>query len=425
MLARAVIKEVLVANQQWIHESAGRLVPRALPSVPDHLAKVLVLYGIRRSGKTSLLCQRFLAEPDRALYVDFEDDRLQGFALADFGMLVDCLVELRPGLAGKPLLLLLDEVQRVPGWERFCRRAVEREGHTVVVSGSSSRIMPAEIATELRGRALAVQVLPFSFAEYLRARGLAEDRWYRAGAKAQVLRFFADYLRWGGFPEIARLEHEADRARLLREYLSALYFRDLVERYAIANVPLLDALSDKLFSSFSTKLSLAQVAKQWKGQFPFSKDALYGLYKNFQSSMLVFEARVFAESSYRRLRNPPKIYLTDNGLCRRVTSADTGRLLENLVHLELRRRSREVFFFARDHECDFVARDEAGELAVFQVTTDLAEHTREREIAGLLAAARATGVKRGMIVTLSGDAEWRQDGIHITVIPAWRWLLGL
>jgi uncharacterized protein len=425
MLPRTLIKEVLVSNERWIEQSAERLVPRQIADVPSNLSKVLVLYGIRRSGKTSLLYQRFLAEKWRSLYVDFEDDRLAGFELSDFSRLTECAVELRPGLANKPLLLLLDEVQRVQGWERFCRRAVEREGHTVIVSGSSSKIMPAEIATELRGRSIAVQVFPFSFEEFLRARGVASvgARARHGPGKALLRHHFADYLRWGGFPEVARLEHDVDRARLLHEYLAAMYFRDLAERYAVANIPLLDALSDKLFSSFSTRLSLAQVAKQYKGQFPFSKDGLYGLYKNFRSSLLVYEARMFAESSYKRQRNPPKIYLADTGLCRRVTSADTGRLLENVVFLELKRRGAEVFHFQATRECDFVTRDDAGGLAVFQVTVELSEHTREREIAGLAEAAGAIGAKRGVVITAADDGELYRDGVTIAIAPVWRWLL--
>ena len=135
-----------------------------------------------------------------------------------------------------------------------------------------------------------------------------------------------------------------------------MFFRDLVERYGITNIPLLDSLTDKLFSSFSLKFSSTSFYKQYKGRFPFSKDLLFRYYKYFLQSMLVFEVRKFAESTYKRMRNPAKVYLVDTGLCRRTTSADAGRVLENIVFLELRRSGYEVFYFEEKRECDFIAR---------------------------------------------------------------------
>jgi len=129
----------------------------------------------------------------------------------------------------------------------------------------------------------------------------------------------------------------------------------------MTNIPLFDALSDKLFSSFATRLSLTAFYRQYKDLFPFSKDLLFQYFHHFEESMLIFAVRKFSESSYKRSRNPVKIYPADTGLCRRVASEDAGRILENIVFIELARRGGEVFYFEEKQECDFVVKEEEGE----------------------------------------------------------------
>lgn len=207
--------------------------------------------------------------------------------------------------------------------------------------------MPSELGTELRGRSWSLEVLPFSFREYLAAKGLRPDD---KGAvygpkKALTKRLFLDFLRWGGFPEACVLDSEVERTKLLREYMGAMFFRDLVERYGITNIPLLDALSDKLFSSFSQKLSLTAVYRQYKDRLPLSKDLLFRYHKHFLESMLIYQVPILTESAYARMRNPARVYLADNGLARRTACADSGRLLENAVYIELRRRGWELSYF--------------------------------------------------------------------------------
>ncbi len=126
--------------------------------------------------------------------------------------------------------------------------------------------------------------------------------------KVETKRLFAEYAKWGGFPETALAADPLDKTKLLKEYLRAMFFRDLVERYGMTNIALFDALADKLFSSFSTRLSLTAFYRQYKDLFPFSKDLLFQYFHNFEESMLIFAVRKFSESSYKRSRNPVKIY---------------------------------------------------------------------------------------------------------------------
>lgn len=424
MISRNIIKELILSSRTFILESLPGIVPRAAADVTAP-GKTVILYGIRRSGKTFILYDIFLRNRDTGLYLDFEDDRLTGFTAADFTTVQDAFLELQPEAAGK-IVYLFDEIQHVAGWERFCRRVTERENAAVYVTGSSSKLMPLEVDTAIRGRAWSVAVFPFSFPEFLQFRqGTVDRNEILFGAqKVETKRLFAEYARWGGFPETALAVAPLDKTKLLQEYLRAMFFRDLVERYGMTNIPLFDALSDKLFSSFATRMSLTAFYRQYKDLFSFSKDLLFQYFHNFEESMLIFAVRKFSESSYKRSRNPVKIYPVDTGLCRRVASEDAGRILENIVFIELARRGGEVFYFEEKQECDFVVKDgEGARFAAFQVCRELTDENRLRETGGLTAACRRLDLIEGTILT--DDQEWEEDveGIKINIRPVWRWLL--
>lgn len=425
MLSKNILKNILVANETFILKKIDRILSREGICIPEELNKVVVLYGVRRSGKTFILYDFFKKYADCALYVDFEDERLTGFDVQDFERLKDAFLELKPELIGRKLVFLLDEIQNVKDWEKFCRRAVERENIKIYVTGSSSQMMPFEIQTELRGRAWSLEVWPFSFREYLRAKGMDAGgaSSFHGQDRVLVKGLFSDYLRWGGFPEVFMLSAEFEKKKLLDEYLSAMFFRDLVERNRITNITLLDHLTNKLFSGFSAKFSLTAFYKQYRDRFPFSKDLLFRYYKNFMENMLVFELRKFVESVYKRMRNPAKIYLVDTGLCKRVTSADSGRLLENCVFLELKRRGYDLYYFEGKRECDFIAKDPDDRLYPVQVCFDLHDANKDREIGGLMDACKSVQVDTALMLTEDHEEELTAEGINIRIVPAWRWCI--
>jgi len=425
MLSKNIIKEVIVSNEEFIGKHVRGIIPREGIRFPRELKKTVVFYGVRRSGKTFILYDIFQKNTEHAFYVDFEDDRLKGFELKDFERLNDAVSELRPDLIGEKKVFLFDEIQNIDGWERFCRRLVERENTQVFVSGSSSQVKPAEIHTVLRGRSWSIEVFPFSFREFLVARGFdiaGKDVFY-GEKKAQAKGYFDEYIKWGGLPEVASLKSELDKTKLVSEYLNALYFRDLVERYALTNIPLFETLLGQIFASFGMKFSLTAFYKHYRERLPFSKDLLFRYYKHFIESMLVFEVRKFAESAYARVRNPAKIYLFDTGLCRRVTSEDRGRLLENAVFLELRRKGHDIFYFGEKRECDFIVRLTDKGFSPVQVCYELNEKNRKREIEGMTEACRRLDLKRGLMLTYDDEEDLKADSINITVMPVWKWLL--
>lgn len=424
MINKEELKEIIVSNERFILE-IEEIISREGIVLPSGLKKVGILYGVRRSGKSYILFDLFRKDKEKSLYLDFEDERLANFETKDFERLKETFFELKPELiTRKGIIFLFDEVQNIEGWEKFSRRMVEREDIMVFVTGSSSRIMPQEIHTSLRGRGWSLQVFPFSFREYLTANNInvKEKEFIYGNKKALVKNCLASYLKWGGFAEVTFAKSDYEKRKILKEYFEAMFFKDLVERFKVKNIYLLDVLKEKLFSSFSLKVSVSSFFKQYKDKFPFSKDSLYAYLRYFIDSMLIFEVRRLSESVYKRLRNPSKIYLVDTGLARKVTSADSGRLFENVVFLECLRRGGEIFYFQGKNECD-LAINRDGKWSAYQITLELNDENREREIKGLVEACKFLGLTEGMIITYEEGGEEKYEGVEITITPAWRWLL--
>jgi uncharacterized protein len=425
MVSKELLKEIIISNEEFITEQVKQITKREGISFPETLNKVVILFGVRRSGKTYILFDLFKKYKDQALYIDFEDERLSNFELKDFEVLKEVFLELKPHLIDKELVFLFDEIQNIEGWEKYCRRIVERAKIKVFVTGSSSRIMPMEIHTSLRGRAWSIEVSPFSFREYLNIKNIdIKDKNIIYGSKKSLIKkYFYEYIKWGGFPEVSLLTSDFEKKKVITEYLEAMFFKDLVERFNITNIHLLTVLMEKLFSSFSLKISLTAFYKQYKEKFPFSKDTLFSYYHYFLESMLIFETRKFAESSYKRLRNPAKIYLVDTGICKKVTSGDWGRMLENIVFWQLRKKGEEIFYFDENRECDFIVKDNQGKITPYQVTWELKEDNEEREMAGLVEACKKLGLKKGTIFTFDEEENKVLEYINIQILPVWKWLL--
>jgi len=423
MMEKEKLKEIILSNREFIDKEVKYIIKRENVSLPKRLNKVVIFYGVRRSGKTFVLFDLFKKYYNKSLYIDFEDDRLINFSANDFEILKESFNELFPHLLNKNKCFFLDEVQHINGWEKFCRRAVERENINVFVAGSSSKIMPLEIYTTLRGREWSIAITPFSFKEYLLAKGVILSNDYLYGSKKVILKnHFSEYMKWGGFPEVTLLENDFEKKKLLDEYIAAMFFKDLVERFNMTNKSLLDKLTDKLFTSFGQKLSLNAFYNQYKGKFPFSTDSLYEYYKNFINSMLTFEIKIFSESTYRRQRNPAKIYVVDPGLVRRVTSEDKGRILENIVFLELRKKAENIFYYSEKGECDFVVKKD-NNFFPYQACFELNEKNRKREIDGLVECCNRLGKMEGVILTNDQEKIIKVESVNIKVLPVWKWLL--
>ena len=423
MISKELLKEIISSNQEFILNKIKTIIKRENISLPKELNKVAIIYGVRRSGKSFLLYDLYRNTNGRVLYVDFEDERLTDFTVQDFEILKEAFLEISPETNESKIIFLFDEIQNVKGWEKFVRRISEKEDIKVIVTGSSSKFMPTKINTALRGRIWSIKINPFSFREHLLANNVKFSTVSAYGSKKIILKkYFTQYFQWGGFPEVVLCKDEFEKRKMLREYLNSIFFKDLVEKYKMDNLTLLDVLMDKLLSSFSMKVSLNAFYKQYKGKFPFSKDSLFNYYKYFLESMIIFEVKKFSESAYTRMRNPGKVYLIDTGLAKHITSSDWGRLLENIVAEELNKKYEKLFYFEEENECDFIAGNE-NDFNAYQVCYELNPQNMEREISGIMSACKYLKLKKGTILTNDQEDEIKKENIQIKILPVWKWLI--
>ena len=185
MINKLSLKQILASNQKEVENYA--VVPRELPS-DDFPRRVFI--GVRRAGKSFMLyqmMQQLLGAGhgwDEMLYLNFEDDRLEEFTVKDFDLILDCHAE----MYGKRPMLFLDEVQNIPGWEKFARRLADTK-YKVWITGSNAKMLSSEIMTTLGGRYLTTEVYPYNFQEYLNALNVPYDELslLAAESRAKVL----------------------------------------------------------------------------------------------------------------------------------------------------------------------------------------------------------------------------------------------
>jgi len=417
---------------EWLEQTPiPDLVPREV-ACPDlaSLRRILAIVGPRRAGKTSLMYQLIgdLEKQGHAgrrdiLFVDFEDYRLAGFVAAD----VDALLAAFQRLAARPpRYLFFDEVQRVPEWSRVLRTLHNQGRYTIVVSGSNSKLLHPEIATELRGRYEDLLLLPFSFREVLRLHGIEiTPATPFTAARGLVLAAFEEHLQRGGFPEVVLAPTPTERRRLLQNYFRTIFYRDIVDRYGIRTRSTLETLMGELLENHSTLFSISRFEKGLKANgLPGSKRTISNYLGYLQEAFFLIAHEKSAHSPRKRLMNPKKVYLVDTGFAALGSSfsENRGRVLENLVAVELSRRGEQVRYFKGRGECDFVVTRDRRPVEAIQVCWELNQRSSKRELAGLAEAARSLDIERLTVLTFDQRDIVEVAGAEVAVRPVWQWL---
>lgn len=402
--------------------------------LPQNNNKIITISGPRRVGKTYYFYQiienlRKKIPFEEIIYINFEDDRLFPLEVKDLDDLLEGYFELYPKNKGKRIYCFFDEIQNVKNWEIFIRRIYDKENLKIFITGSSSKLLSREIATCLRGRTLNYHLFPLSFKEFLRFKGVElEKNFAYSKIRFEVKKLFQEYVIFGGFPELV-LEKEELKQAILKNYYDLVVYRDLVERFAIRNLAFLRFLIKYLLTNLATYFSVHSFWKSLEKSFKVSRETILEYLSYLEEIELIFLAPIFSFSFKVQQINPKKIYAIDNGLRNTIAfrfSEDFGRLLENLVFVELKRRGREVFYHKQKRECDFIVRENLKTQAI-QVTQILDNKNKKREIDGLIEAMEKWKIEEGIVLTLDQEEEIRVNiknkKTKIKVLPLWKWLL--
>ena len=405
--------------------------------LPVDSGAVISVIGSRRAGKTYLLLgtiQQLLEQgvpKEQVLYINFEDERLIDLQVSDLDTILQAYRELYSESPLSEAYIFLDEVQNITGWEKFVRRIHESITKRVYITGSNSKLLSTEIATELRGRTLAYEVFPLSFKEYLRFRNIphTQNDLYAAAVQAQVANGLEEYLLFGGFPEVIMRDRPL-KTKTLQEYLNVMITNDLVKRYDIKSLKAVQFFVRQVLNSNTKEFSVNKIHNSFQSVgIKIGNTALYDYLEYAQNIYLAFVLNKYVYSDRLREQTSKKIYAIDSGLYNAVNTSsldDRAKLLENALFLQIYRQTKEVSFYKDEYsECDFIISEPEKTRQAIQVCYSLeAEETRKREIRGLVRACKALGLTEGTIVTYQvGEPDTEEDGIRVHIVTASAYLL--
>ena len=411
------LKEVYLDQKSAFNKKQG-LIDRDIDlSVYLKTSQIIVITGVRRSGKSSLLyliSKKLQLKDQDYIYLNLDDERIT----CDISVFED-VYNIHLQLYDNEPVFFLDEVQNVSGWERFVNRMYEK-GLKLFITGSNATLLSSEISTSLTGRNKTIELFPFSFSEYLRFRKqdfdinkLTSDR------KAKLIATFNGYQKTGGFPLVVK-EQDMD---ILDTYFKDILYRDIIARYKISRLEEIKQIG-LYFASNVAKLFSVSTLQKISG---IKSTASINDYLNYYAqSFLFYYVRKYSYSVKKQIFNPRKVYAVDQGFANRIGfnfSENKGRILENIVYLQLLRKRKEVFYFANKGECDFVIKQGMNIEQAIQVCYSLTKENQKREINGLLEAVEEFNLSKGYLIVYESDIKPDLIPDNITVIPIWQWLL--
>lgn len=431
---KSYIKTQIAMRQQ---EFPSDLKRREKP-LPTGDGKIVTIPGVRRCGKTSrmeVLVNELLGQGisrERILWVSFDDERLVRMTSDELGMIIDAYREMYPDTDMADVYMFFDEIQLIEGWEYFVMRLYKHYTKNIYISGSNATMLSSELKSALRGWPEEEETLPLSFREYCQFRGINTDSWLEQDT-ARLRNAFRDYNNEGGFPEIALMGNALLKAKTLQTYFDTMLLKDLAEHYRLGNIEVLRYFLKRIMANLTKPTSVRAIHNDIKSQgLKVSKDDLYNWANYACDTFMFLRIPNFSRSLQKAESSQPKYYCIDNGLRDAVLlpqSDDDGKKLENTVFLQLYRTRTpvdQIFYYQGKGECDFVVQRGIDIVQLIQATWSMGdEETRKREIRGMLEAAQATGCKNLLIVTFDDEEEIATvDGGVISVVPAWKWLLG-
>ncbi len=381
------------------------------------LPHAVIISGMRRVGKSTLLVQ--IAQNigiDNFYYLNFEDDRFINFRAEDMNDLYQLLVE----FFGVRKIFIFDEIQSVDGWEHFVRRFMD-SGHKFYISGSNASLLSKELGTLLTGRYVPIELFPFSFQEYLQFRNqtIPDLQRMKTSDQAKLKHELGDYLMQGGIPDALKYPE----IPLTRTLYDDILYRDIAARLRFDSIESLKQLAFFLISNPGGVISYNKLKERLKLG---SVNTISSYIEQMENSWLFLAINRYVFSVKRQQVLPKKIYSIDTGMANNVGfhfSPNTGKLLENLVFLTLRRKTSEIYYYVTSggFEVDFFLPEKG---LLLQVTQNLDRNeTREREFRALTSAAKEVNVQEAIILTNYNEGGTVINQLPIQIRSISEWLL--
>jgi hypothetical protein len=425
------LKEILTSLNPWWTGSGfrtGKARPAYLATIQRYLNSneklVVVLSGVRRAGKTTLLYQtihHLIADrnvpPRNILFIKCDEEGITTLDHPVSAVIDTYRKEIR---TEGPIYLVFDEIQVIKGWGQAIKSLYDRQEYRIIISGSSAYLLDSHIATQMSGRYLPVPVYPLNFREYLSFNGITPtvDPVDLMSRKYEIITLLKRYLREGGFPAIVLQEDERTRQDQLGSYYDSIVYRDIVQVNDVRNQKALASVLHYLFTNISSPYSYRRLAAALGIDIGTVQDYIHFA----EMARILFEVQVFSYSLQAQARAGKKIYCIDNGLRNAISfrfSEDEGKLAENLVYIELTRSGSNPCYWKKKHEVDFVVKNPDNSLSAINVC--YTDAIPDREYAGLKEFREEFHHDVRETIVLTRDKEGEENGI--ACIPLWKWLL--
>ena len=378
---------------------------------------ISVVIGPRRAGK-SFFSIHTVETMTGIGYANFDEERL--LRVGNFDEIISAI----RSVYGDPKVLLFDEIQNLDQWELIVNR-LHREGYKLILTGSNSRLLGSDLATHLTGRHFSTCLFTFSCREVvclLKNNDTISDKQQRC----------FEYVTRGGFPEVWVKNY--DPAEYLSTLFDSIILKDIVKRHRVRFPNALIDLAQTMITHMTGEFSSTSLQKLANFNSLHTTEKYMGY---LEEAYLLFSIPRFSFKVREQQKSGKKIYCYDNGYFQAKAfrfSENTGKLFENAVAIELRRREMEgkcrIFYYKnqKQEEVDFIIQQGLKITQLIQVCYSLSEpKVKEREIRALLKAGAELECQKLIIITNDLDLiekhRWFGNAGEIEFIPLWKWLL--
>lgn len=421
-----MLQEVLNDWNPWwkegkVREELTGIKRAGTRAIEQSLAQreITVLIGPRRSGKTTIMHQLISSLISKGInfnqmfYINLDDESFTGLSLEEIYLTYKKNIN-----PAKKTYFFIDEIQGSEGWEKWLKKMYDLKANIkFTISGSNASLLSGEYSVLLTGRMLKFEILPLSFAEFLSFKGIKTPKLNLIGTegKIEILRALEEFAGTGGYPAIV-FKDIYFKKLVLKEYFDGIVYRDLIARFGLNEKKFVEFVH-YLLTNFTAPISYRKLMKT----LGLTYNTLIGYLNYAEKAYLLFQLNYFSYSLAEQLANNKKIYCIDTGIRNAVCfkfSNDLGKLLENIVFVELKRRLAEAYYWKDTNEVDFVIKNKDNSLTAINVT--YGDEVPEREKKALLQFKERFSKVRELII-LTRDIEQEKEGIKY--IPVWKWLL--
>lgn len=407
-------------QDQFLYKHAIRRLHEETVLREINLEELLIITGIRRSGKSTLM-QTIIDHlsshhsPRKIFYINL-DDPLYTSVCQDSALLYEVLT-LAEKLSGQKIeYLFLDEIQNVEAWEKYVKSVYDhRLFKKIIITGSNAELLKSDYAKLLSGRYLETHVYPLSFKEILLHHNIHTPL-ELISRKAKVLELLDLYLKYGGFPRIHSIEDFEQKLKLLKNYYETIILKDCVQNHEIRDTKTFMNFSYYMINHLASQYSYNSLGKALNIHEATASQYLHIL----ESAYFIHELKSFSYSLQTQTKAKKKSYCIDNGLIAASSfqfSQNLGKLFENLVFSELLKLGSGTLFFNHDQkECDFILH--GNEAIAIQVCYEITAENRARELAGIEEAMKKISIRIGVIITYNQEEEVNDT---VSIVPFWKY----